>query len=154
MWGCECIFFFKSQSVPSSRAASATLSSSRSPSPIEAGVPRRRGTADHGFELRCPRRTCEGRSPDWTRPACEEPSGGRGDAYPCCGSGGESVALRPLLCTVSGAAGRRLHPPAARSAAPHARPRPRPRQAGTSGVRACAQCALSHAPGPLPLAAG
>lgn len=129
------------------RAARATLSSSRSPSPIEAAGSRRGAQGrpvGHGFEPRCAAQD---------RPARPDPRASP-PTRPCLPMlrlwRGERGPARGLFCApASGAPGRRLHPPAAR-APPLLSPGPR-RGPGRRERAASARAHGAHSPaGSLP----
>lgn len=139
-----------------SKAASATLSSSRSPSPMEAGGSRRTRGGRSRVRAPLPRRGPPRGTvrPGPPRPACES----RGQSARRCLPmlrlwRGERGPARGLSCAPAQARrGGASIRPRARSAAPHARSLPRSRQAGASGVCACARGALRRSSRSLPLA--
>lgn len=147
--------FLKTQCVPSlgaARAASATLSSSRSPSPIEAGGSRRARGGRSRVRAPLSRREPPRRSvrPAPTRVRAPWPVGATMLTHAAALAGRARPGARPLLCTGSGAAGRRLHPPASAL-----RRSSRPASAAVPGRReraACARGALRRGSRSLPLA--
>lgn len=108
----------KNQSVPSHRVAELQVPVCQvrdrrpplNPATIEVGGSQRaRGSRSRVRAPRPGQAPTRG-EPDWSGPACEERSGGR--AVMLTHAAALAGRARPLLCTGSGAPGRRLHPPA------------------------------------------